>query len=136
MYAIVIGCGRAGAEIAARMDAAGDAVVVIDRSRHAFHRLPDDFSGSTLVGTAIDLDVLEAAGVARADVLVAATYGDNSNLTAVQLARLKYQVPRVIARVKDPVRARVFAERGIETVCSTDIIAGAIIDRIADSSAA
>ena len=110
--------------------------MVIDRSRHAFGRLPDEFSGSTLVGTAIDLDVLEAAGVARADVLVAATYGDNSNLTAVQLARLKYGVPRVIARVKDPVRARVFADRGVETICSTDIIAGAVMDRIADSPAA
>ena len=136
MYAIVIGCGRAGAEIAARMAAAGDSVVVIDRDSHAFQRLPDDFAGTTLVGTAIDLDVLESAGVARADVLVAATYGDNSNLTAVQLARLKYDVPRVIARVKDPVRARVFADRGIETVCSTDIVAGAIMDRLAGSSAA
>ena len=99
-------------------------------------RLPDDFAGTTLVGTAIDLDVLESAGVARADVLVAATYGDNSNLTAVQLARLKYDVPRVIARVKDPVRAQVFADRGIETICSTDIIAGAIMDRLAGSPAA
>ena len=86
-------------------------------------------------GPAIDHGVLEAAGVARADVLVAATYGDNSNLTAVQLARLKYHVPRAIARVKDPVRARVFAEQGIETICSTDIIAGAVIDRLANAPA-
>ena len=136
MYVIVIGCGRAGAEIAGRMAAAGDSVVVVDRDNDAFRRLPDDFSGSTVVGPAIDHGVLEAAGVARADVLVAATYGDNSNLTAVQLARLKYHVPRAIARVKDPVRARVFAEQGIETICSTDIIAGAVIDRLADPSAA
>ena len=136
MYAIVIGCGRAGAALAARMDAAGDSVVVIDRDHFAFQRLPDGFGGSTLVGTAIDLEVLEAAGVARADVLVAATYGDNSNLTAVQLARIKYGVPRTIARVKDPVRARVFADRGIETICSTDIVAGAILDRLTDAPAA
>jgi trk system potassium uptake protein TrkA len=136
MYAIVVGCGRAGSEIAARMAAAGDSVVVIDRDKYAFDRLPSHFSGSTVVGRAIDHEVLEAAGVTQADVLVATTYGDNSNITAAQLARLKYGVPRAIARVKDPVRARVFAdvfaERGIETICSTDIVANEFADRLAN----
>lgn len=130
MYAIVVGCGRAGAEIAARMAIAGFSVVVIDRDKYAFDRLPDDFTGSTVVGTAIDHDVLEAAGVAEADVLVATTYGDNSNLTVAQLARLKYHVPRAVARVKDPVRSRAFADCGIETICSTDIVATAFASRL------
>jgi len=132
--AIVIGCGRAGAEIASRMADSGDVVVVIDSQKAAFQRLPVEFSGSTVVGMAIDYEVLESAGVADADILVATTYGDNSNVTAAQIARLRYGVPRAIARVKDPERARVFSERGIETICSTDIVAGAFVDRIKKAS--
>ena len=125
MYAIVIGCGRAGAEIASRMCAQGHSVVVIDRDRGAFHRLADAFSGATIVGHAIDEDCLMSAGIERADAVIATTYGDNSNLIAVQLARKRFKVKRAIARVKDPVRAAVFAELGFETVPSTSIVGDA-----------
>lgn len=125
MYAIVIGCGRAGAEIASRMCAQGHSVVVIDRDRAAFHRLAETFSGTTIVGHAIDEDCLVSAGIERADAVIATTYGDNSNLIAVQLARKRFNVQRAIARVKDPVRASTFAELGFETVPSTVIVGDA-----------
>ncbi len=125
MYAIVIGCGRAGAEIASRMSDQGHSVVVIDRDRGAFHRLSDSFSGTTLVGQAIDEDLLVAAGIERADAVIATTYGDNSNLIAVQLARKRFNVERAIARVKDPVRASAFARLGLETIPSTVIVGDA-----------
>ena len=66
MYAIVIGCGRAGAEVASRMCEQGHSVVVIDRDRAAFRRLSDGFSGTTLLGQAIDEDCLISAGIERA----------------------------------------------------------------------
>ena len=125
MYAIVIGCGRAGAEIASRMCEQGHSVVVIDRDRAAFRRLSDGFSGTTLLGQAIDEDCLISAGIERADAVIATTYGDNSNLIAVQLARKRFNVERAIARVKDPVRASVFAELGFETIPSTTIVGNA-----------
>jgi len=125
VYAIVIGCGRAGAEIASRMSDQGHSVVVIDRDRGAFHRLSDSFSGTTLVGQAIDEDLLVAAGIERADAVIATTYGDNSNLIAVQLARKRFNVERAIARVKDPVRASAFAKLGFETIPSTVIVGDA-----------
>ena len=125
MYAIVIGCGRAGAEIASRMSDQGHSVVVIDRDRSAFHRLSDTFSGTTIVGHAIDEDCLVAAGIERADAVIATTYGDNSNLIAVQLARKRFNVQRAIARVKDSVRASTFANLGFETIPSTVIVGDA-----------
>ena len=123
MYVIVVGCGRTGSEVAARLCRHAHSVVVIDRDKHAFKRLPDDFTGTTMVGHAIDDDILRSAGVADADAVVATTYGDNTNLTTVQMPKLAYGVPRTIARVKDPMRARVFADLGVETICSTDIMA-------------
>ncbi len=125
MYAIVIGCGRAGAEIASRMSDQGHSVVVIDRDRAAFHRLSDTFSGTTIVGHAIDEDCLVSAGIERADAVIATTYGDNSNLIAVQLARKRFNVQRAIARVKDSVRASTFANLGFETIPSTVIVGDA-----------
>ncbi len=125
VYAIVIGCGRAGAEVASRMCAGGHSVVVIDRDKRAFARLAEGFCGATIVGHAIDVDCLRSAGIERADAVIAATYGDNSNLTAAQLARQQFEVPRAIARVKDPVRARVFAQLGIETLSSTTLVGDA-----------
>ncbi len=133
MYVIVVGCGRTGSEVAARLCRADHSVVVIDRDKQAFKRLPDDFTGATIVGHAIDDDVLRSAGVADADAVVAATYGDNTNLTTAQIARRAYKVPRSIARVKDPMRAVVFAELGVETICSTDIMAGRFMQTLESS---
>ena len=131
LYAIVIGCGRAGSEIAARLCRAGHSVVVIDHEKQAFTRLPDDFSGTTIVGRAIDHEVLESAGIADADAVIATTYGDNSNLTVVQMAKHVYHVGRALARVKDPVRAAVFTKLGLETICSTCVVADAFWDALA-----
>jgi trk system potassium uptake protein TrkA len=64
--------------------------------------------------------VLERAGAARADALVAVTGGDNSNVVAARVARDAYRVPRVIARIHDPRRAALYEELGVVTVSSTD----------------
>lgn len=125
LYAIVIGCGRAGAEIAGRLSANGHAVVVIDRDRRAFTRLPERFTGTTIVGQAIDTECLISAGIEQADAVITTTYGDNSNLTVAQLARERFGVGRSIARVKDPVRAAIFSGLGVETLSSTELVADA-----------
>jgi trk system potassium uptake protein TrkA len=134
VYAIVIGCGRAGAEVANRLSAGNHAVVVIDHDHKAFSRLPTGFDGTTLVGHAIDIDCLLSAGIERADLLIATTYGDNSNLTAVQIASRKFGVDRSIARIKDPIRASIFEKLGVETLSSTTLV-GKAFDRQLDQAA-
>ena len=122
MYAIVVGCGRAGADVANRLSAGSHAVVVIDNDRTAFSRLASDFDGTTLVGHAIDVNCLLSAGIEQADLLIATTYGDNSNLTAVQIAKKQFGVDRAIARVKDPIRACLFGDLGVEPLSSTTLV--------------
>ena len=133
MYAIVVGCGRAGADVANRLSAGNHAVVVIDNDRTAFARLASDFDGTTLVGHAIDVDCLLSAGIEQADLLIAATYGDNSNLTAVQLANKQFGVDRASARVKDPIRARLFGDLGVEILSSTTIV-GQAFEQLLDQA--
>jgi trk system potassium uptake protein TrkA len=120
MRVVIIGCGRVGAGLATGLAGAGDQVAVVDKDPKAFERLGEDFAGQTVEGIGFDRDVLERAGVARADALVAVTSGDNSNVVAARVARDAYRVPRVIARIHDPRRAALYEELGIVTVSSTD----------------
>jgi trk system potassium uptake protein TrkA len=112
---VIIGCGRVGAGLAA-----GEVVAVADKDPKAFERLGEEFTGQTVEGIGFDRDVLERAGVARADAVVAVTSGDNSNVVAARGARDVYRAPRVIARIHDPRRAALYEELGIVTVSSTD----------------
>ncbi|HZD72953.1 MAG TPA: NAD-binding protein, partial [Actinomycetota bacterium] len=84
--------------------------------------------GHAAEGIAFDRDVLEQAGVARADALVAVTGGDNSNIVAARIARETYKVPRVIARIQDPRRAAIYEQLGITTVATVGWTLGKIRD--------
>ncbi len=120
MRVVIVGCGRVGAGLAVALAAEGDAVAVVDKDGKAFDRLGEGFAGPTVEGIGFDRDVLEAAGVGRADALVAVTGGDNSNVVTARVARDTYRVPRVIARIHDPRRAAIYEQLGIVTVSSTD----------------
>jgi trk system potassium uptake protein TrkA len=67
------------------------------------------------------MDALVEAGVQEADVFIASTNGDNTNLVVSQIAQRRYDVPRVVARVLDPRRAAWYREQGVHTICPTQI---------------
>lgn len=131
MKIIILGCGRMGATMAMRLSKAGHNVTVIDREPDAFRRLRD-FDGKTVFGNGLDPDVLRRAGIEQADTFVAVTNGDNRNITAVQIAKEIFNVPKVLARIYDPMRAAAYEELGIPTLCTTNIGAGLMIDFILD----
>lgn len=118
MHVIIGGCGRVGALLAARLDHEGHEVVVIDRDRRAFGRLPAGFGGRTLEGIVFDRAVMEGADVARSDAFVAMTSGDNSNVVAARTASERFGVDTVVARIYDPVRAAIYERLGITTIAS------------------
>jgi trk system potassium uptake protein TrkA len=128
MNLVILGCGRVGSMLAALMAGQGHEVTVIDTNPDAFRRLPADFQGRTVVGTGIDEETLRRAGIERADGFVAVTNGDNRNIMATQMARHLFKVPKVIARIYDPIRAEAYQELGIETLCSTAVGAGVFQD--------
>jgi trk system potassium uptake protein TrkA len=128
MRVVILGCGRVGSALAHLMSRAGHEVTIIDMESSAFRRLPSDFKGQTMRGMGLDVDVLKDAGIERADAFVAATQGDNRNIMAAQIAKTKFGVPKVVARIYDPIRARAYRELGIQTICSTALGAGIIHD--------
>ncbi len=93
-------------------------MVIIDKRREAFRRLPEEWTGRALEGTGIDRDVLDEAGVRRAGALAAVTSGDNTNILVARIARENFEVPRVVARIYDPRRAVIYQRLGIPTVAT------------------
>jgi trk system potassium uptake protein TrkA len=123
---VIVGCGRVGASAADRYDRAGHEVIILDSVTSAFDRLPSTFGGHAIRGDGTDEDVLLKAGAAGADVFLAVTEGDNRNVMAAQLATEALKVPRVIAKINDPLRAQAYAELGIATLCRTGLMVDAI----------
>ena len=119
MNVIIVGCGRVGALLATNLAAKGHDVTVIDPNADSFNRLPPEFNGRTMLGSGTDMDVQLRADVEHADAFVACTPGDNRNIAASQIARETFRVPKVVARINDPLRAEVFHDLGLQTVCPT-----------------
>lgn len=118
MKIIIGGCGRVGALLASRFEAEGHEIVVIDKDRASFKRLPRSFKGTTIRGMVFDKDVLDSAAAHRTDAFVAVTSGDNSNVVSATVARDTYHIPKVVARIYDPRRAEIYRKLGIPTVSS------------------
>ena len=123
---VILGCGRVGSTLARQLGREGHAITVIDLTGDAFRRLGTKFKGQRVVGTGLDQDTLRKAGLDRADVFIAVTQGDNTNIMAAQIAKEVFSVPRVIARIYDPIRAQAYREIGITTLCTTTLAAGII----------
>jgi trk system potassium uptake protein TrkA len=130
MNIIILGCGRVGIYLAQALDAAGHAVTVVDRNRDAFARLGSQYGGKMVLGTGIDEDVLRKAGIEDADAFIAVTNGDNTNAMAAQIAKHVFNVPRVVARLYDPIREETYRLLGLETVCSTIMGAERIREKV------
>ena len=102
MFVVIVGCGRVGSAIAKRMIRQGHEVSVLDENQEAHALLEhdldqtwEDAGGRFTVGTALEVEALTEAGIDRADVAVCSTNGDNTNIVIAQLARKRFQVPKV-----------------------------------------
>lgn len=112
------------------MSQEGHDITIIDQNQDSFRRLTSDYTGKTVLGNGIDEDTLRRAEVDKADAFVATTNGDNRNIMSVQMAKVRFKVPKVVARIYDPNRAAAYAELGIDTICTTCIGAGLMRDMV------
>lgn len=119
MKALIVGCGRVGSALAKRLHEAGWEVVAVDETEEALERLGERWPGEFHVGHGMDSALLEAAGIASADLVIVATDGDNTNLVVAQVAKQRYEVPKVAVRVQDPARAAFYSDRGFDVVSPT-----------------
>ena len=116
---------------------AGNEVSCVDEDPEAHARLEvglesswEDAGGQFTVGTGLETDALVAAGIEKADAFVASTDGDNTNVVIAQIAQRRYNVPNVVARILDPLRAEWYAKQGMKTVCPTRVAINMLEDEL------
>lgn len=131
MFILIVGCGRVGSGLARSMAAAGHTVSCLDEDPESHTRLEleteqswEESGGRFTVGAALESRALEEAGIETADAFVAATNGDNTNIVISQIARRRYNVKTVIARILDPWRAEWYSGQGLDIVCPTTVAIG------------
>ena len=97
----------------------GHEVSCLDEDPEAHARLEvnldrswEDMGGQFTVGTGLEEEALTSAGIERADAFIASTDGDNTNIIIAQIAKRKFNVPTVIARILDPLRAEWYEKQG------------------------
>lgn len=112
----MVGCGRVGAALATTLADEGWDVTIVEREEENLARLGPDWRHPLVLGHGMDTKVLEKAGIADADCLIAATDGDNTNLIVAQVATQRYGVKHVAARIQDPARAEAYAGKGFVIV--------------------
>ena len=126
MDIIIVGCGRLGSYLANELSDSGHNISVIDSDTNRLNVLGSGFNGQKLKGIEYDGDLLQEAGIANADVLLAVTPDENINITVSLIAKKIYRVPRIIARIVNPNRKYIYDNLEIETINPTHLAADLI----------
>jgi len=130
LYIVIMGCGRVGSQLAKVLTLEDHDISIIDKDTEAFQRLGKTFTGKTVTGIGFDQDVLKKAGIEKADAFISVTNGDNSNIVGALVAKNRFRVPKVVARIYDPIREQLYQRLGVQTISSTSWAANKIKDLI------
>ena len=123
MYIIVVGAGKVGYYLAKTLLSEDHEVLLIERDRTKVDLYAERLGAVVVRGDGAEASVMERAGAARADVVVAVTGDDEDNLVICQVAKSKFQVGRTIARVNNPKNEHLFRLLGVDvTVSQTNFI--------------
>lgn len=126
MYIIIVGCGKIGTYLAKLLDENND-VVIIDKDEKSFEKL-FDFNGITIIGDALDIEVLKNSGIEKADAIAVMTSNDNVNIIVGQISKKMFNVPKVIIRISDPNKEKICKLFDIEIINTTSLIASLVND--------
>jgi trk system potassium uptake protein TrkA len=133
MYVIIVGGGKTGSQLARMLYDQGHQVKVIDSRPEVLELLRHELGeGSVVQGDVSSPSALEAAGIARAQVLAAVTSEDEANLVVTTLGRFEFNVPRTIARVNNPENAWMFtADMGVDVALNqADILSKLVAEEM------
>src|SRR6058998_637634 len=123
MYVLIVGGGKVGWNLARELIDKGEEVTLIESERRRYRVVEEEVEHAIAYGDATELWVLERAGIQRADLVIAVTGDDEDNILICQVAKEKYRVQRIVARVNNPRNLQHFKLLGIQpAVSATDLI--------------
>jgi len=100
MKIIILGAGQVGASVAANLASEANDITVVDENSATLQDLQDRLDIRTIVGHASHPDTLVQAGADDADMIIAVTHSDETNMIACQVAYTLFHTPTKIARVR------------------------------------
>ena len=123
MFIVIVGAGKVGLNTARSLTHMGHEVVVVEQRRMRYDLLLPELEEKLLFGDGTEIYVLESAGIARADMVVAVTGDDEDNVIISEVAKLKYGVHKVVARVNNPRNQATFDLLGVDaTICAASML--------------
>jgi trk system potassium uptake protein TrkA len=123
VYIVIAGAGKVGWNLARELLDKGNEVTLLENDRRRYLTVEQELEHSIQYGDATELWVLERAGIQRADLVIAVTGDDEDNILICQVAKEKYMVERIVARVNNPRNLQHFKLLGIHpAVSATDLI--------------
>ena len=118
MRVVIGGYGRVGRYLAHVLESEGHEVSVIDHSPTVFAEFGDEIQGRKINGEVYDRESLIRAGIRKADAFAACTADDNVNIVAARVARERFGVKTVVARIYEPRNAALYSRFDITTISS------------------
>jgi len=115
-YVVVVGCGKIGLEVAARLSSIGFNVTIIDKNPESVSRLPEDYGGFVIVGDATERETMERAKASKADMLIATTEDDTTNYFVSLVGAKIYGIPSIISLVNNRENVQLFERSGINVI--------------------
>lgn len=133
MFVIVAGGGRTGTQLAHLLMAQEHRVHLVEHRPEILARIHYDLPTESIYeGSPTEPEILEQAGVRKADVVAATTDNDADNLAICFLARERYSVARTIARINNPRAAWLFDDKFHVDVSfnNADVMASLIMEEM------
>lgn len=129
MFVIIAGGGRTGSYLASNLLLAGHKVTVVEKRRETYEKIKKEISTEIILGDGSNPTLLSEAGTRKANLVIAVTSKDEDNLVIARLAKLEFNVPRVIARVNHPKNYNIFTkEWGVDVAISATHIIAKLIE--------
>lgn len=127
MHVLIVGAGKVGLNTARSLDKLGHEFTLIEQRRSRYDMLGPELEDRLLFGDGTEMWVLEEAGIARADMVVAVTGDDEDNVVIAQLAKHVYHVPKVVARINDPRNRPTFDLLDVDaSICASTLVVSMI----------
>lgn len=129
MHVVIMGSGTLGFNLASLLISDGHDVTLIENDEGKCDKVSGKLDAMVLCGDGTDTEILHESNVVEADVFVAATEHDESNLLACILAK-GYKVPKIISQVSDPNHKQAFKEVGIGILINPELTAASYIEKL------
>lgn len=128
MHIVIIGMGVFGFNLAALLISEGHDVLIIENDENKCNKFAHKLDAIIIKGNGTDMEILEESNIGEADVFVAATENDESNLLACFMVK-GFKVPKIISQVNDPNHNEAFKDAGIHVIVNPELMAANYIKK-------